>query len=414
MKMWRTSSDNGHFESSEVHPLLPNACSRLIYSVTEKGTEQRNTFLLPKDSAGSPSEASSSGHTNSKAPSQNPPTKASPSQNQSAGATTSHVPSTETIPSQDPSARATPSQGPRPRPSRPQKSAPQCQPPTSMDTVQHLQPKSTSTPQAAVTSDISQDTPTPTSPMPDVPIDPPADVPDLDEDMDSTTTDACEPPSQVEIVPQVGSPNTAERSKVPTEIVPMDTRPDSTVTPIPSQSLTKVANTTSDVPTPGVPYKVRNTTTAHSGGRSRRGSIDGAPEMFADPIDEEITVDLRDYINLDSDDETHVSSSQKTADEGRELSPPPPNSQQRQASLKSSEDHTSQPKSVSTRTLPQLDVDQEDFPAWMMKKGQWRYLTSTAGGTAWEHLLKVYINQERRLEFTEKVSDLDCTFPNQL
>ena len=132
--------------------------------------------------------------------------------------------------------------------------------------------------------------------------------------------------------------------------------------------------------------------------------------MVVDVIDEEITVDLRDYISLESDDETHVSSSQKTADECQGLSPPPPDPQQQRTSVGTTERNASQPELASTRTLPQLNLDEDDFPVWMMKKRQWRYLTSTAGGTAWENLLKVYINQERRLEFREMVSDLDRIF----
>ena len=66
--------------------------------------------------------------------------------------------------------------------------------------------------------------------------------------------------------------------------------------------------------------------------------------------------------------------------------------------------------SHSTRTLPQLNIDMGDLPTWMVKKGQWMYLASTAGGAAWEALLKVYMSQERRLEFTEMVSNLGHLF----
>ena len=127
--------------------------------------------------------------------------------------------------------------------------------------------------------------------------------------------------------------------------------------------------------------------------------------------DEETTVDLREYINMESDDDTHVSSSQKTSDECRDLSLPPPGPQQQPTEVGTAEGNTSQSELASSRTHPQLDVDEDDFPAWMTKKGQWRYITSTAGGTAWENLLKIYINQERRLEFTEMVSDLTCILP---
>ena len=47
----------------------------------------------------------------------------------------------------------------------------------------------------------------------------------------------------------------------------------------------------------------------------------------------------------------------------------------------------------------------------MVKKGQWRYVASTVGGTLWEKLLEVYMNQERRLEFTEVVSGLVHILP---
>jgi hypothetical protein len=132
--------------------------------------------------------------------------------------------------------------------------------------------------------------------------------------------------------------------------------------------------------------------------------------MVVDMIDEEITVDLRDYISLGSDDdESHVSSSQKTADGCRGLSPPPDDSQQRHTSVGTTGGNTSQSELASGRTRPQLDIDEDDLPAWMITKGRWGYLTSTAGGTAWENLLKVYISQERRLEFTDRVSDLPAS-----
>jgi hypothetical protein len=136
--------------------------------------------------------------------------------------------------------------------------------------------------------------------------------------------------------------------------------------------------------------------------------------MIIDVIDDEqeLTVDLREYIDLESDsDESHVSSSQKTADECRELPPSHPNSQQQCTSVGRTKGTTSQPEFISGRTIPQLNVDEGDLPVWMTKKNQWRYVASTAGGTAWENLLKVYMNQERRLEFMEMVSDLAHIFP---
>ena len=126
--------------------------------------------------------------------------------------------------------------------------------------------------------------------------------------------------------------------------------------------------------------------------------------MIVDAIneEEELTVDIRDYISIASDDdESHVSSSQRTADGSQELPRPPPTSQQVQTSV----ERTAENADHSTRTLPQLNIDEDDLPTWMVKKGQWKYLASTAGGAAWQALLEVYISQERRLEFTEIVSN---------
>ena len=204
------------------------------------------------------------------------------------------------------------------------------------------------------------------------------------------------------------APSVSERPKVSTEVVPMDTQPDSTVPPIHSQLLMKAAGATSDGLMLGVPYQVQNMTAMPSGERSRRGLIDGVPEMVID--NEEIMVDLREYINMESDDETHVSSSQKTSDQCQELSLPPPGPQQQLTDVGTVEGNTSQSELASSHTHPQLNVDKDNFPAWMTKKGQWRYVTSTAGGTAWENLLKIYINQEQRLEFMEMVSNLNCIF----
>ena len=201
------------------------------------------------------------------------------------------------------------------------------------------------------------------------------------------------------------SQSAIKHSTAPGEVVLMDIQPDSSVTPMSSQTLTEV-DATPHAPTPRAPYRVRSPKTINPGKPSRRDSIDGAPEIVVDVVDNqrEIVVDLREYINLEIDDGiSHVSSSQKTADQCRELSPPPPDPQSHAST-------TTQPRFASTRTLPQLDIDSEDLPAWMTKKGQWKYVASAAGGAAWENLLRVYMNQERRLEFSETVSNTICIF----
>ena len=135
---------------------------------------------------------------------------------------------------------------------------------------------------------------------------------------------------------------------------------------------------------------------------SHQGSIDGVPEIGLDlpaiigaPLQDSVTddtsetiVDLSDFISFSSDidGESHVSSSQKTLDGCCNLSPPP-----------SSQSRSSSP-AVKTPW-----VDPPDFPSWMTNNGQWKHVASTHGGPAWERLLEVYVQQERRLEFRETV-----------
>ena len=248
--------------------------------------------------------------------------------------------------------------------------------------------------QAQVTSQVAQATPMTTPESPDViePIRPVANPSQLPTDRPQTVAESYQ--------------SLPEPPQVPAGDGLTDRRPDSPA-PIPFQLPKEVVDIASNTPTPKVPYRVRNPSAGSSGNPPRRSSINGAPEVVVDAIDdeEEITVDLRDYVNMESDNETHVSSSQKSADEPRELSPPLPDSQRRHG-IKRTEGSVTQSKFPSTRTLPQLNVDEGDLPVWMMKKGQWRYVSSTAGGIAWENLLKLYMNQERRLEFSETVSNL--------
>ena len=407
--------------------LFHNMRQCLTYSVTEKRSERRRMFLLPDSGTSSGSqtkpEASSS---------QIPPTEAAPSRKSTS------------------------------QPSRSRKSVPQPPTPkesTSLLPVTHASsPTLTPTAQAVVTPDPprSSSVPVPDLPVPHTSIDSLTNTPNVDEDMALLTTEtgvhqavapqvAQEPhvvtsgnpdtiapselvvnqsqstledsqsvakPSQSVVKPsqsiaepsQVAEPSQSvpKCSTVSVEVVPMD-KAKSTNNPVPLQPLTKVVGATSSELTPKVSYRVRDPAAMSSGKPSRQGSIDGAPEMAVDAIDvdQEMTVDLSDYINIELDDNTSdVSSSQKTADGGEELLPPPPDSQQRHTSIGTTEGES---ESASSRTYPQLDIDEGDLPAWMVKKGQWRYVASTAGGLAWENLLKVYMNQERRLEFTEMV-----------
>ena len=381
----------------------------LTRPATETGTERRNLFLFTRDPDSRPEASSSDSQVTPEASSSSSKSQTTASSSQN-------------------SSKATASKNPVPRPSRPRKSVP---PQATSDGVtpqpsvtRSSSPVLDTTPQTRVTSGLPQTTSTPASVLPNPP--PPVGLSSFDGDMALVTTAVgvhqllsqvvtststsggprVDRPSQLVVSPSrlvvEPSQSTSERSTVAAEATSMDTQPGSAITAISSQLPAKV-NPTSSGPTPKVPYRVRNPAVVPSEKPSRQGSIDGAPEvMVVGGIDDEqdLTVDLRDYVDLECDDESHVSSSQKTADGGRELSTPPPNSQRLRTGV-----------GESTRTLPRLNIDKDDLPAWMVKKGQWKYAASTAGGTAWENLLKIYMNQERRLEFTEMVRNLSHIFP---
>ena len=143
--------------------------------------------------------------------------------------------------------------------------------------------------------------------------------------------------------------------------------------------------------------------------------INGAPlhEGSVDDDTSETIVDLSDFVSVpsDTDEESHVSSSQKTLDGCHDLSPPP--SSQRHLSISDGEADSDQSRSSS----PDVEtpyVDPADLPSWMTGEDRWKFLTSTRGGPAWERLLEVYIQQERRLEFREMVSFCYMSFADRV
>ena len=181
--------------------------------------------------------------------------------------------------------------------------------------------------------------------------------------------------------------------------------------------------TSEAVNTPKTRYRARDPTNVISGTHSRRDSIEGAPGMIlglhvdsgiqgtSSENGPELTVDLSEYINMDGasddDDETHVSSSQKSIDGCGELSPLPPNTQQQHSGIEGPQGVANQPLITPALILPEFDVE-EDLPNWMLNHNQWKYIASAARGPAWVNLLKIYMQQERRLEFRETVGDLVC------
>ena len=158
---------------------------------------------------------------------------------------------------------------------------------------------------------------------------------------------------------------------------------------------------------------------------SRKDSIEGAPQAiglppfsespdFFNDNEPEVIVDLREFIDvetftsLESDGKTevHVSSSREAAvSEFSTLSPSP---RPQHSTIQKVAD-CSQP--APARVFPGVGDNYDDLPSWMIKRGQWDYLVSTAGGPLWENLLRVYMRQERRLEFTETVCNLLIIFP---
>lgn len=122
-------------------------------------------------------------------------------------------------------------------------------------------------------------------------------------------------------------------------------------------------------------------------------------------------VDLREFIDVDTftsldgdcETESHVLSSQRTADAPSELSTLSPSPQPRHSTIREVVD---QIQPAPAPALPEIGDDHDDLPSWMTKRGQWNYIVSTTGGPSWEDLLRVYLRQERRLEFTETVRNL--------
>lgn len=213
-------------------------------------------------------------------------------------------------------------------------------------------------------------------------------------------------PSQLLAVPS--QPVTNPPQPVANLPEPVINTPQPTIS-TPPQPATNNTNATTTSSAPGTRYRVRSPESAVSRLSSRRDSIDGAPAIAgilqadSGPEDTpEMTVDLSDYIDMASETEdSHVSSSQKTSDGCRDPLSPPPSSQWRCHGSSRTEGTPSRSGSSPIRDHTPLDVG--ELPSWMTKKGQWKYLASTAGGPAWERLLEVYMQQERRLEFTEMV-----------
>jgi len=411
---------SGLSKSSEVSPVVPQISQRLTHPFKEQDSAKRAKYILP------PSSKTSSPGT----PSQSDPPSGEP-------VSRPETSQPETSRKERPRPVATKKSKKLPSQTLPEASASQSLTP--------LGPPPTTT-QAMNTTELSQNTPTstPIPPAPGNAVDPiPSGVPSTNEDMVLLATalsvhqllsqaaagsqglvtvsegPGVEPiqstvnPSQLSINSSEVANNPSQpllgSSQVPAEIVV--TRSDPGVTPTPPQLASNVTSSA-----PKVRYRTRapTTTVSRLPVPLRRNSIDGAPPMdldlhenaaedSADNDASEIVVDLRKYVGMieDDDNETHVSSSQKSDDECWTLEhpQPPPSSRQRSSS---SLEEGGQPQHPSTYAQPV--VDNEDLPTWMTKKGQWRYIASTAGGPAWNKLLDVYIQQERRLEFTEMVS----------
>ena len=298
-----------------------------------------------------------------------------------------------------------------------------------------LQAHSPVTVQSTGTSEVSQGIPTsapiplvPTAPIPPVPSAPSQLVDNLSQTatnlsqvaVNSTQPIVGPPHHPVNLTQPLAPPQVAcepSRSipkppKIPAEATA--TRPASGPTSIPPQLITNAVHVTTTPPTSGARYRARVQETTASSTSSRRGSIDGAPAIadFEIPSHHdstnddtpEVIVDLSEYLNITSDIEegSHVSSSQKSSDGCQDLLSLPPSSQWRHSGSGREEETPSRSQSPPAQNNPLLDA--EDLPSWMTKKGQWKYVASTAGGPHWKKLLEVYLEQERTLEFRDMVS----------
>ena len=386
--------------------LTSQAFVHLTHPIEDKGTTEREKYTLPKIPTAATPEASSSGTPSCEL---DLATQSDPLQ----------IPSALTIPS----ALPTPPEEPVSQPSKSQKG-------TSRPVATKKPKKSpaqVSVPGESTSRgmmDISQNTftPAPIPPAPGNAIDPPPSAgvlgaTDADMALVATAFNVHQILSQVaaglevpqgppvitespDVVEPIGSTvHPSQLSINPSQADTNLSRPPLGSSPVPVEIVS--INPTTNDPAPKTQYRVRIPADAVSGVRtpSRRNSIDGAPEVCLDlrensmiPPSQDfaaalLEVDISKYMGLfaDSDNETHVSSSQKSFD-GCDSDPLPPLPPRTQLNV-------------------DLSVDEEDLPAWMLKKGQWKYVASTPGGPAWENLLKIYMDQERRLEFTDKVSN---------
>ena len=224
-------------------------------------------------------------------------------------------------------------------------------------------------------------------------------------------------PSHLSVSPQVVdglSQSLPQPPRIPTEAMATQSGPGAA--PIPPQLAAGATHATTIISAPQVRYRARDPEAASSTASLYWGSIDGAPEIIVslhansrishpDSIIDgtpEVVVDLSDYVDMASDtkEESHVSSSQKTSDGCLYPLSPPPSSQWRHSGSGKGEDISSRSQSP-TNNHALLDI--EDLPSWLTKKSQWKYVASTTGGPTWERLLEVYMQQERRLEFTDRV-----------
>ena len=434
---------------------LPHDSVRLTYPVKDKDSARRGIFTLPKDPTASSQAATSEGPSGESI-SEDLSFVESGLPQESVPTTSSKKSGSRPTKSQKAKSRAVAPRESSSRPSTSEELAPQ--PPASHGSP----PTVSSIAQATGVSGLHVSTPAAIPPAPGTVVNP---LPAADNDGEMalfatavgvhqllsqvavtpqitqvTSTATSENPGTVEPVQLVVNPSQLfvnspqiiseprmsppESSQVPTEVAVMQSSP--TVTSVPPTTVMSTANATTIDSAPKAQYRVRNSANPVSGVSSRRGSIDGAPEMemsllhtnaetplHQDTIESgasELTVDLREYLSIISDDgESHISSSQKSLDGCQDLLPPPPPPDSQLSGIVGGR-VTNQAQSALARTHPQLDVAEGDLPSWMVEKGRWKYIVSTADVPAWEGLLKVYLRQERRLEFRDQVGVFVGTF----
>ena len=151
-------------------------------------------------------------------------------------------------------------------------------------------------------------------------------------------------------------------------------------------------------------YKPKARAATNTSTRSRRDSIEGAPDIIltlggagyeiATPQSQreppvtfaENNVDTPIDAPSPSPDELMIPSSQRTIEECLTIPT------EGQANVLN-------PFHYAPRIVPDYSIERSDFPSWLLERGRLDYVLSVEAGDVWEKLITTWLRQERRLGF---------------